>query len=305
MRRSLVAATAASVLLLTAACGGSSDGGSGVRRQRRPLTLAAITPPSSFAIGEMASSGPEDNYYQAVYDTLLSLDADGQPVANLVDRMELRRDRHPAEPHAARRRHVHRRRDVRRRGGQGQPRAGEDGHRRGRRRPSARVDSVEVVDATHADIVLSRPDPSPAAGAGAQHRLHGQPGRAGQRRPGHQPGRVRSLRARPGRHDAGQHLRLHPQRGLLERRGVPVRLARGPVPRRHDGDPERPAVGRDRRHRGLDERCGVRCRGSRPHRDDLHERWHRGPLPLGPRRRPRAGSRRRPRPAGDQLRHRP
>ncbi|WP_336026284.1 hypothetical protein [Geodermatophilus sp. FMUSA9-8] len=85
MRRSLVAATAASVLLLTAACGGSSGGGSGSGAEGGDrLTLAAVTPPSSFAIGEMAQSGPEDHYYQAVYDTLLELDEDGQPVENLV-----------------------------------------------------------------------------------------------------------------------------------------------------------------------------------------------------------------------------
>src|SRR3712207_4707914 len=85
MRRSLVAATAASALLLLAACGGSSDGASGSGGgSTDSLALAAITPPTSFAIGEMASSGPEDHYYQAVYDKLLNLDADGQPVANLV-----------------------------------------------------------------------------------------------------------------------------------------------------------------------------------------------------------------------------
>ena len=84
MRRSLVAATAASVLLLTAACGGSSDAGSGSAGGDSTLTLATITPPSSFAVGEMAQSGPEDHYYQAVYDTLLRLDDDGEPAANLV-----------------------------------------------------------------------------------------------------------------------------------------------------------------------------------------------------------------------------
>ena len=87
MRRSLAAATAAALLFLTA-CGGSSDdaatGSSAGATGAGTLTLAAVTPPKSFALGEMASSGPEDNYYQAVYDTLLKLDAEGQPEANLA-----------------------------------------------------------------------------------------------------------------------------------------------------------------------------------------------------------------------------
>ena len=82
MRRSLTAVSAASLLLL-AACGGGSSSGSGGAGDDT-LTLAAITPPSSFAIGEMAQSGPEDTYYQAVYDKLLTQDADGQPAAALA-----------------------------------------------------------------------------------------------------------------------------------------------------------------------------------------------------------------------------
>src|SRR3954454_326633 len=84
MRRSFVAATVVSVLLLASACSGDGGSGSGSGANTDKLTLAAITPPSSFAIGEVASSGPEDHYYQAVYDRLLTLDADGQPAANLV-----------------------------------------------------------------------------------------------------------------------------------------------------------------------------------------------------------------------------
>src|SRR3954469_1713831 len=80
MRRPLVAATVASVLLLASACSGDGGSGSGSGANTDKLTLAAITPPSSFAIGAMASSGPEDHYYQAVYDKLLALDAKGQPV---------------------------------------------------------------------------------------------------------------------------------------------------------------------------------------------------------------------------------
>jgi peptide/nickel transport system substrate-binding protein len=46
--------------------------------------LAAVTPPTSFEPGAMAMDGPENHYYQAVYDTLLKLDRNGQPVADLV-----------------------------------------------------------------------------------------------------------------------------------------------------------------------------------------------------------------------------
>ncbi|MER7555590.1 ABC transporter substrate-binding protein [Nocardioides sp. NPDC126508] len=48
------------------------------------MTIAVITPPSTFDIGAMASSGPEDTYYQAVYDKLLVVGEDGQPAASLA-----------------------------------------------------------------------------------------------------------------------------------------------------------------------------------------------------------------------------
>ncbi|MGY1735778.1 ABC transporter substrate-binding protein [Geodermatophilus sp. SYSU D00684] len=159
MRRSLVAATAASVLLLTAACGGSSDAGSGSGGGDSTLTLATITPPSSFAIGEMAQSGPEDHYYQAVYDTLLRLDENGEPAANLVTEwsfdetntrlsLTLRddvtfTDGTPFDAEA-----------VKANLESARTKQGEAGSALGS------VASVEVVDATHADVVLSRPDPS-------------------------------------------------------------------------------------------------------------------------------------------------
>jgi peptide/nickel transport system substrate-binding protein len=159
MRRSLVAATAASVLLLTAACGGSSDGASGSGGSTDSLTLAAITPPTSFAIGEMASSGPEDHYYQAVYDKLLDLDADGQPIPNLVTEwaydetgtrlsLTLRDDVTFTDGAAFDAEAVKANLEL------AKTRTGEAGS------ALRAVDSVEVVDATHADIVLSRPDPS-------------------------------------------------------------------------------------------------------------------------------------------------
>ena len=159
MRRSLVAATAASVLLLTAACGGSSDGASGSGGSTDSLTLAAITPPTSFAVGEMASSGPEDHYYQAVYDKLLNLDADGQPVPNLVTEwsydetgtrlsLTLRDDVTFTDGATFDAEAVKANLEL------AKTKTGEAGS------ALRAVDSVEVVDATHADVVLSRPDPS-------------------------------------------------------------------------------------------------------------------------------------------------
>ncbi|MGY1812354.1 ABC transporter substrate-binding protein [Blastococcus sp. SYSU D00820] len=158
MRRSLVAASVASVLLLASACGGSSGGGSGSGGGTDRLTMAVITPPSSFAVGEMAQSGPEDTYYQAVYDTLLRLDSDGQPVANLVTdwsfdetgtRLSLTlrddvtfTDGTPFDAEA-----------VKANLESAQTRSGEAGS------ALRALQSVEVVDATHADLVLTRPDP--------------------------------------------------------------------------------------------------------------------------------------------------
>ncbi|WP_028659838.1 ABC transporter substrate-binding protein [Nocardioides insulae] len=83
MRRLIGAAVVAALVAGTAACGGSS-GGAASGGSTDSFTLAAITPPSSFAIGAMASSGPEDPYYQAVYDRLLSVGTDGQPQADLA-----------------------------------------------------------------------------------------------------------------------------------------------------------------------------------------------------------------------------
>jgi peptide/nickel transport system substrate-binding protein len=159
MRRSLLAAAVAPLLLLTA-CGGS-DGGSGSGGDGAgggTLTLASIVPPSSFAVGEMASSGPADNYYQAVYDRLLTLDADGRPAANLVTdwsyddsgtrlSLTLRDDVTFTDGTAFDADAVKANLET------AKAANGEAASALGA------VDSVEVVDATHADIVLSRPDP--------------------------------------------------------------------------------------------------------------------------------------------------
>ena len=162
MRKSIIAAIAAAVLLTVSACGGSSgDSGTsgGETGSGGSLTLAAVTPPKSFAIGEMASNGPENHYYQAVYDTVLSLDKDGKPVANLATEwsydatnttlsLTLRDDVKftdgTAFDAAAVKANLEKAKQS----------TGEAGS------ALRAVESVTVVDSTHADIVLSAPDPS-------------------------------------------------------------------------------------------------------------------------------------------------
>ena len=162
VRKSIIAAIAAAVLLTVSACGGSSGGGGTSGSETSSggtLTLAAVTPPKSFAVGEMASNGPENHYYQAVYDTLLSLDKDGKPAANLATEwsydatnttlsLTLRddvkfTDGTPFDAAA-----------VKANLEKAKQSTGEAGS------ALRAVDSVTVVDATHADIVLSAPDPS-------------------------------------------------------------------------------------------------------------------------------------------------
>jgi peptide/nickel transport system substrate-binding protein len=157
MRRSIVATTVASLLFFATACGGSDDAGAGGGADAT-LTLGSIVPPSSFAIGEMASSGPADNYYQAVYDRLMHLDADGKPSAGLAtdwsyDETGLRlaltlRDGVTFTDGTAFDAEA-----VKANLEKAKAASGEAGS------ALRAVDHVEVVDATHADIVLSRPDP--------------------------------------------------------------------------------------------------------------------------------------------------
>ncbi len=156
MRRSLIAASAASLLLL-AACGGGG-GSSSASGGDSTLTLAAVTPPSSFAVGAMAQSGPEDSYYQAVFDKLLRLDDQGQPEADLATdwsfdeagttlSLTLREGVTFTDGAAFDADAVKANLDTARAA------TGEAG------RGLSSISSVEVVDATHVDLVLSRPDP--------------------------------------------------------------------------------------------------------------------------------------------------
>ncbi|CAB4936509.1 MAG: peptide ABC transporter substrate-binding protein [Actinobacteria bacterium] len=106
----------------------------------------------------MAQSGPEDTYYQAVYDKLLTQDADGKPVADLATEfsydetnttlsLTLREGVTFTDGAAFDADAVKANLDVARAA------TGEAGTALGS------ISSVEVVDATHVDLVLSRPDP--------------------------------------------------------------------------------------------------------------------------------------------------
>ena len=157
MRRSLIAASAASLLLL-AACGGGGGSSNGSGGGDDTLTLASVTPPSSFAVGEMAQSGPEDSYYQAVYDKLLRLDDQGEPEADLATEfsfdaagttlsLTLREGVTFTDGAAFDADAVKANLDTARAA------TGEAGKALGS------ITEVTVVDATHVDLVLSRPDP--------------------------------------------------------------------------------------------------------------------------------------------------
>ncbi|MBF4635301.1 peptide ABC transporter substrate-binding protein [Agreia pratensis] len=82
MKRFTTAAAAAiAIAVALTACSGAGNKGSGGNES---LTFAVVTPPTSFTPGAMPAGGPEATYFEPVYDTLLALDKDGQPVANLV-----------------------------------------------------------------------------------------------------------------------------------------------------------------------------------------------------------------------------
>ena len=122
------------------------------------LTLATITPPKSFEIGAMASSGPEDPFYQAVYDRLFTVADDGQPAPSLATEWSYGKDgmtvdltlrddvtftdgaAFDAEAVKANLEHA-------------KTAKGEAASALGA------VESVTATDATHAQLVLSRPDP--------------------------------------------------------------------------------------------------------------------------------------------------
>ena len=157
MKKSLGAACITALMALTVACGSNAGGGGGSSADGT-LSVATFTPPSSFAVGEMASSGPEDTYYQAVYDKLFELDSEGQPVPSLVTEwkydesntklsLTLRDDVKFTDGTAFDADAVKKNIEAARAA------SGEAGS------ALTSVTSVDVVDATHADLVLGRPDP--------------------------------------------------------------------------------------------------------------------------------------------------
>ena len=306
--RSIVATTVASVLCSTAtACGGSATRGAGAGADAT-LTLARSSPPSSFAVGEMASSGPADNYYQAVYDTADRTWTPTEAVGGPGDRLELRRTGLRLSLTLRERRHVHRRHRLRRRCRQGEPGEGE-GRPAARPAPrSVRSTTSRSSTPTHADVVLSAARPRPGRRARAQLGLHGQPDGAwpvpdlATTPVGSGP---YALDADPS--TAGSDLRLHPQRRLLEHRLLPVRRGGDQVPRRHHRailNGLRSGQTLRRRWRSA-QRRRLRCQAAGLNVVTVLHRDDRGLCPLGPGRRTRPGARRRPRPAGHQLRLRP
>jgi peptide/nickel transport system substrate-binding protein len=84
-RRSFLAsAVAASILLAATGCSGQQASGTTGSSAAASLSLATYAVPNSYVPGEMPTGGPGDHFFQAVYDSLLNLDENGNPVPNLV-----------------------------------------------------------------------------------------------------------------------------------------------------------------------------------------------------------------------------
>lgn len=88
MRKVLAVASVAAVAVALSACSGGGGGGGAGAGDTSSLTLAVITPPTSFDPAQMPLGGPEASYYEPVYDSLLNLDADGNEIPNLVTEWE-------------------------------------------------------------------------------------------------------------------------------------------------------------------------------------------------------------------------
>ena len=162
MRRSIVATTVAALLFTVTACGGRSSpaAGDGCSRRRHPRRWHRSRRPARSQSARWPLSGPEDHYYQAVYDSAAAAwTPTGKPAADLATEWSYDAASTDPQPDPARRRHLHRRHDVRRRRGQGEPGEGEGGPPARPAPRSVRSTTWTVVDATHADIVLSAPDP--------------------------------------------------------------------------------------------------------------------------------------------------
>jgi peptide/nickel transport system substrate-binding protein len=83
MRRLSLAAAAAAVTLLAAACGGGSSAGGSGGATGGTLTLAPLVQAQPWDLKD-AGLGNNTQYYQPVYDSLLRLDPQANPTANLA-----------------------------------------------------------------------------------------------------------------------------------------------------------------------------------------------------------------------------
>ncbi|MGO4807130.1 ABC transporter substrate-binding protein [Arthrobacter sp. 2MCAF15] len=80
-RNFLATAAAATILIAATGCGGPS---SAAGTAKTSLSLATYQTPNSYVPGEMPNYGPADQYFQAVYDSLLNINEKGEPVPNLA-----------------------------------------------------------------------------------------------------------------------------------------------------------------------------------------------------------------------------
>ena len=80
MRRTLIAAGAVGLLLAATACGGSATGASG---GDDTLTIGIGVPAMPWNLAE-AGSGPEAQYYQPVFDSLIRLSPEAEPTPNVA-----------------------------------------------------------------------------------------------------------------------------------------------------------------------------------------------------------------------------
>ncbi|OHV62873.1 ABC transporter substrate-binding protein [Pseudofrankia sp. BMG5.36] len=89
--RLLPVALVAALALTAGACGGGSSGGgtsSGGRASGGTLTLGATIAPNPWDLRGAGLNGAELQYYEAVYDSLIRLDPNANPTANLATRWE-------------------------------------------------------------------------------------------------------------------------------------------------------------------------------------------------------------------------
>src|SRR5947209_4311681 len=158
MRKYLVATSVAALAVSLAACGsGSSSSGSG-STSGGSLSLGQIQPPASFVPGDFAA-GPTAQFLQPVYDTLVRSNANGDPTPDVATAwkydspqttlsLTLRSDVTFTDGTKLDATAVKTDLEAAKKG------TGESGSQ------LKYLDHVDVVDPTHANLVLSAPDPS-------------------------------------------------------------------------------------------------------------------------------------------------